>query len=54
MYTVTFCLAIVLLWLSGSNSFTALGLMRVEVIIKKMSSRKTRSDIDDDDVSIFI
>ena len=35
----------VLLPLSGSRSLTALGLMSVEVIMKKTNSRNTRSDM---------
>ena len=51
---VTFCLAMVLLLLEGSMSLTALGLMSVDVIMKKMSSRNTRSLIDEELVSILI
>ena len=38
----------VLLELSGSSNLTALGLMSVEVIMKKMSRRNTRSDMDEE------
>jgi hypothetical protein len=40
------CFAIVLLLLEGSNNLMALGLTRVELSMKKMSSRNTRSDMD--------
>jgi hypothetical protein len=36
----------VLLWLSGSNSLMALGATSVEVNMKNMSNRNTRSDMD--------
>jgi hypothetical protein len=39
-------LAIVLLELEGSNSLMALGLTSVDVSMKKISNRKTRSDMD--------
>jgi hypothetical protein len=46
MYTVTVCLAMVLLLLLGSSSLMALGATSVEVSIKKISNRNTRSDMD--------
>jgi len=36
----------VLLLLEGNKSLMALGLTRVEVSMKKINSKKTRSDID--------
>ena len=43
--------AIVWLLLCGSSSFKALGAISVDVIMKKISSRNTRSLIDDDENS---
>jgi hypothetical protein len=40
--------------LSGRKSLTALGLISVEVSMKKMRSRNTKSDIDDEPLSICI
>ena len=48
MYTVMLCLAIVLLLLEGNKSLMALGATKVEVSIKKISSRNTKSDIDEE------
>ena len=48
MYTVTVCFAMVRLLLCGNNSLMAFGATSVDVSMKKMSSRNTRSDIDDE------
>jgi hypothetical protein len=46
MYTDRLCLAMVLLLLLGNNSLIALGATSVEVSMKKINSRKTRSDME--------
>lgn len=48
MYTVTVCFAMVRLLLCGSNSFIAFGATNVDVSMKNISKRNTRSDIDDE------
>lgn len=48
IYTVTVCLAMVLLLLEGSMSLMALGATKVEVSMKKISRRNTRSDMDEE------
>ena len=48
IYTVTVCLAMVLLLLDGSSSLMAFGATRVEVSMKKIKSRNTRSDMDEE------
>ena len=49
--TLTVGLALTWPVLFGSRSLSALGLTRVEVIRKKISSRNTRSVIEDIDIS---
>lgn len=48
IYTVTVCLAMVLLLLEGSMSLIAFGATKVEVSMKKISRRNTRSDMDEE------
>ena len=47
-YTVTVCLAIVLLLLEGSISLMALGATKVDVSMKKINSRNTKSDMEEE------
>jgi hypothetical protein len=47
MDTLVMALAEVWLLLCGRSNFNALGLTSVEVIMKKISNRKTRSVMDD-------
>ena len=44
----------VLLLLDGNNNFMALGATNVDVNMKKINNRKTKSDIDDELKSIFL
>ena len=48
------CFDIVLLLLDGNNSFIAFGATNVDVNMKKINKRKTKSDIDDELKSIFL
>jgi hypothetical protein len=45
-YTVTVCFAMVLLLLEGKRSFMALGATRVDVSMKNIKSKKTKSDME--------
>ena len=45
---MTVCLAMVLLLLEGSMSLMAFGATKVEVSMKKISSRNTKSDMDEE------
>ena len=45
---MTVCLAMVLLLLDGNSNLMAFGATKVEVSMKKINSRNTRSDMDEE------
>ena len=47
MDTMTSCVALVWLELDGNSNLMALGATKVEVSIKKISNRNTKSDMDE-------